>query len=457
MRVSWALIALAACYAPQPPAGAPCSETQQCPVPLICDRGLCVTTPAVFDATIDVVDADTTCVCTSATNLTCAGGDSTCVLGCFQEQGSNISRCHEMIVSNNVGVDDVDDVTSAITITGGTATFNTQTGAITGAMTRPAGIGVLNGIAFRTAGALGVFTFHALEIAPSGIIRFVGTRAVAFVVGTSATIDGVIDGAGGCDGISSCAGPGGGTGGFTTPALGCGPGGGSMTDDCGGGGGGGGTAGANGGAGAGPGGIGGPACIATTAEPLVGGSGGGAGDAGMAAPGAPGGGGGGGFQLSALEVITLRGTIDMGGGGGGGGPVAAGSSSAGSGGGAGGAILLEAPDVTLTPSAHLAANGGGGGGGGDTQTQIAGMNGARGGTSTTPASGGMAGGGSATAGGAGAAGTIGAQAGGDTPVTGNAGGGGGGVGVIYLRAASTPTTSGAIVTPPPGVGPVRTD
>jgi hypothetical protein len=51
---SWWFVALAACYRPSPPEGAPCANGIDCPAPLVCDRGVCVRDPLEDDASIEV-------------------------------------------------------------------------------------------------------------------------------------------------------------------------------------------------------------------------------------------------------------------------------------------------------------------------------------------------------------------------------------------------------------------
>ncbi|MBL0221002.1 MAG: hypothetical protein IPQ07_44925 [Myxococcales bacterium] len=295
---------------------------------------------------------------------------------------------------------------------------------------------MLDGIAFelRMTGTtpLGVWTFHRLTVMAPATLQFTGTRSAVFVVGTTVTIAGTISGPGGCSNQASCAGPGAGTGGSTVAATGCGAGGPGVADtdvnDGGGGGGGGrgmGGVGGLGGSALALGGTSGAACIAPTLEPLVGGSGGGTGGPGVVTR-CRGGGGGGALQITALEGISVSGTIRM------------------TGAGAKAAvrtprpstaarvrwwwrrrILLEANQVALTATAAPSVNGGGGGGG--ASYDVAGFAGADGTLTTTPATGGLGGGTTAGAGGAGAAGTSAASAGVSNA---NGGGGGGAAGAI---------------------------
>ncbi len=469
VRHAWILAVLSACFHPSPPEGKACANGTDCPDPLICDLGVCVRSPhdsgVDIDAPPDVsIDANLSCSCLGSM-LTCGGvAPVTCALGCMPQAPG--ARCYEVDPSNGVGLTSTNGLTMDITINGGVATFNTDSGAITGVVTRAAGQGVNAGIAFelRTTGTqpIGVWTFHRLGLNSGATIHFTGGRSAVFVSGTDAAIGGTIDGSGGCyAGDPMCGGPGAGLGGNTAPASGCGPGGvgasaSTGTADGGGGGGGGRGAGGVGGLGGadGTGGLAGGACVATTAEPLVGGSGGGIGGLG-AVTACKGGGGGGALQITAVDEITVDGTITVGGSGGEGGKadIAGANAGAGCGGGAGGTILLEARSVKLGPMAVVAANGGAGGGGGS--LGIPGSRGASGGLTTTPAIGGGAGNtGNGGAGGSGAAGAMPAGAG--VAGSGNAGAGGGGIGTIYVRTTPGNFTQAGVITPAAGSGPLRT-
>ncbi len=465
----WSLLLVAGCFHPNPQEGGACGAGMECPSPLICDLGICVRTPGDGsvgeDAPPDVaVDADLSCSCTGSKIVCGTGMETVCTLGCMPLTPG--ARCIEIDPSNGVGITAASTLSTDITVNGGIATFNTDTGAISGVITRAAGSGVLANIAFelRTTGAqpIGVWTFHRLSVNGGAAIRFTGARSAVFVSGTDLNVGGTIDGSGGCyGGEPSCAGPGGGLGSTAMPATGCGPGGAGSSasaqgGDGGGGGGGGRGAGAVGGLGGsdGIGGAAGAACVAAIAEPLVGGAGGGPGAQGAAPTRCKGGGGGGALQLTALDEISITGTVTMGGSGGEGGPPDpnTGNAAAGCGGGAGGALLIEAPKVTIGASAVLAANAGGGGSG--AAASISGNRGASGGLTTTPASGGaqVAGGGG---GGAGAAGAT-APTAGALSVIGNGGGGGGGIGTIYLRSSPGMLTQSGLTTPAAGTGTIRT-
>jgi hypothetical protein len=440
MRLGAAWLALFACYSPHAREGAPCTDDTGCPTGQMCFAGSCTTDP------------DPDCVCQEGL-LACPAGDTPCALGCID---APMAHCGQLVPSNALSVGS--GVTGAVTLDGETV-VDGDTGAITGGFTRAAGSGVDADVAYEVAGSIAVFSFHALSIPASATIRIAGTMPVAFVVASTASIDGTIDGGAGCgSGDRSCPGPGGGAGATVADMVAaCGIGGAGQTNapmgapDGGGGGGGGTGAGGTGGSVTlnnvvTPGGDGGgTGCMADALEPLVGGSGGGGGGPG-ASLAMPRGGGGGGFQLSVGGDLTIGGTITMAGGGGDGGGSGTGSggAAAGAGGGAGGAILVEATAITITGA--LAANGGGGGGGGvNVQVGTEGENG----RADAVAAGGGSGAGTSGAGGAGGCGSASAQPG--TSVTGslNAGGGGGGYGRIFLRAA-TLATDAATISPAAG-------
>jgi len=272
-----------------------------------------------------------------------------------------------------------------VTFPAGETRLNSDTGAITGMITRPANTintnveTSSNGIAFHqkmvNSIPVGVFTFADVTVQNGATLKIIGTAAVALVSQKHFVMSGLIevrpmDGTGAiCPPGNVVAGPGGSTGGAAghggptsmSPLPGNGPGGGGagvvslMVQPSGGSGAG--HAGGGGAASCGcyngmaqlPGGGG----IMFTNAPQ-GGSGGGGGGA------AAGGGGGGSIQIDAAGVITIGdGTglqgINAGGCGGQG-------ANGGGGGGAGGRIFLEAPYVQIGAQGVLAANGGGGGG-----------------------------------------------------------------------------------------------
>lgn len=419
-------VVLAGCYSPSPKEGAPCSVTSECPAPLVCEIGVCGRGGHGGPPDADMPDGealDDGAPADAALFVPSNGVDPTTALG----------------LTEPIVVD-------------GTATFNVDTGRINGALPRPAGTGVMNGIGYeqRMFGTtpLAVFSFRSLGVLEGGKIQFSGTRAVVFVVAREVSIAGEVELAG-CT-AGACPGPGGGNGTlYTSTAGGCDGGRGGTTNnnnagDSGGGGGAGGTNGAKGGdddengtvlAG----GAGGMACIPEMLEPLVGGSGGAGGGPGVVT-GARGGSGGGALQITAFVSIAITGVMDASGGGGGGGnadPNGA-NAGAGAGGGAGGSILLEAPMVSLAATGIVVANGGGGGGGGG--GAAAGQPGQRGTRSATPAAGGQPANSNNGNGGAGGADGV-AAVPGENVTDGNGGGGGGGVGRIRIRAGA-PTLSG---------------
>lgn len=173
-----------------------------------------------------------------------------------------------------------------------------------------------------------------------------------------------------------------------------------------------------------------------------------------------GGGAGGGLQLvSCGELLIGQGAvIDAGGGRGQGGRALTGLSSGGGGGGSGGNILIEAARVTI--SGTVVANGGGGGeGSAKAPSSVAGMDGADGSRTLSPAPGGN----SATLSGGegGAGGARNARAGDGQPPANSANGAGGGGGAvgrirIHVRVGTSPTTTGAVVSPAPVIGAVGT-
>lgn len=381
--------------------------------------------------------------CSGDVLTTCTGPATSCALGCSSDGDA---RCIAPRPSNGVDPVAAEALRGTTTISAET-TFDVDTGAITGGITRAAGAGNIDGIGyvqlppFAAGGApLGVFVFHSVTVDAGARVRFTGGRAVVWLVGDVARIAGTMDVSAG-QGAPSTPGPGGGAGGSATGlAQGCGAGGPGTGDaqdreDSGGAGGSAGAAGGAGGlSGTSPGGAPHVACLSASLEPLQGGSGGGTGSPGMDTAAARGGGGGGALQISALGMLEVTGTIHAGGAGGEGGVTGAASVSAAGGGGSGGAILLEAPTLIVAQGAILAANGGGGGGGAGFATgPRAGQSGGAGMTSPTAAPGGM-GFAVGTSGGNGGARGVAAQNGQGSSTPGNSGGGGGGVGAIVLRA-----------------------
>lgn len=395
--------------------------------------------------------------CDGNTLMAC-GGPVTCEIGCVDDTPTTDAHCLAAAPSNGVDPGDV-AMTESILITED-ATFDTDTGLITGGLQREPGSGVRSGIGYRAVAQpnstveLGVFAFRDLTIGHDATVQIIGSRAAVLLVGGVANIGGILDLTGG-RGDRTNAGPGGGIGARSTAehATGCGPGGDggkSITGTGGGGGGAGGSEGPQGGMGAGAAaaGTGHAACINALLEPLVGGSGGGLGANSSAASYARGGGGGGALQITALGSLELTGRIDAGAEGGAAGPLAGeGGGASGAGAGAGGGILLEAPMVTIADQAALTANGGGGGGGG---TSSAGTDGQHGPATNDYARGGDGGTGGAGGGTGGAANSpadVGQSAN-------HAGGGGGGFGAIAIRGTTRSLSSQAIYSPTPMEAPL---
>jgi hypothetical protein len=357
------MVAAAGCFDPRPPAGAPCGPGESCPAGLVCHEGVCVA--SAIDGGIADEDGASepdsgACVAACAgDNLVCGASTVACVLGC---DDAGEVRCRQLVPSN--GVTWLLGGTAELVLTG-RVRIDTSTGEIRDldneVTLRAAGAGDIGGITFATPGTLGVFGVASVTIAAGADVEVRGSRPLVLLVGGDVMIEGVLDASGGCsDGTKPCPGPGGGAGGTTGEAAGCGKGargtdtsGGDYPTHARGGGGGGAREPGAIGAGGTPGGV---ACGPTSLEPLAGGSGGGRGGA---TAGGAGGGGGGALQISAAGAITIEasGVIDAGGAGG---QTGQGTLDGGGGGGAGGAVLLEAERVTV--AGVIATNGGAGGG-----------------------------------------------------------------------------------------------
>ncbi|MCL4223267.1 MAG: hypothetical protein KJZ91_02190 [Myxococcales bacterium] len=407
---------------------------------------------------------------------TCTGGvedpPTNCAAGCLTDGGPH---CAEVTPSNGATLADLAGVTADLSIaTTTTIMIDGDDGSIVAytnqgpMIVRAAGAGLVSGIRFRTraqgggAPELAIFGVRSLELASGGRLRTRGDRAVLLLVERSAVIAGAIDvGAGRTPDQTAlecqdCPGAGGGRGATLLggEAGGCAPGlpGNyyATSHETGGGGGGLGGAGGRGGdSGASVGGDITPitGCPGASLVPLEGGSGGGRGSATGAVGGVSGGGGGGALQLTALVAIEVAATADLYAGGAGG--LGSASDYGGGGGGSGGAFLLEAPRVEVASGARVTANGGGGGSGREANR---GENGAR---AAMRASGGAGtgAGGNDGRGGLGGIGTDGNQL--ATAGMGGAdgtGGGGGGGGLVRINSVSPPSTTGAVVSPPPSVG-----
>jgi hypothetical protein len=144
--------------------------------------------------------------------VTCAGPRVACPLGCTTAGGDH---CVRLVPAN-----DVDPTLTSgampVALSSGIATFDTDSGAITGALTRAAGTGVASGIGYYQVGSeLGVFAMGSLSVLANAEARFTGARAVVFLSEGPIQVDGRIDLSAGCYGADrSCPGPGGGAGAF---------------------------------------------------------------------------------------------------------------------------------------------------------------------------------------------------------------------------------------------------
>lgn len=346
-----------------------------------------------------------------------------------------------------------------LVLTPGLYTLDTTTGMITGVPTPHVLAGTL--VAQPQGPMVRVVNLASFMVLDGAELDVTGMFGVIFVVHGNAGVGGTIEASAHVFGTpgESVPGPGGsdavvcngakiGTGGDGTAAT-------NLTS--GGGGAGGGAFGEVGGVGTdgdagghGTHGIGGVKVGTADLVPLVGGCAGGTGgdngDATILAGGRKGDGGGA-VEITALETVSVTGSVLVNGiGGGGAGPERAG----GGGGGSGGGIVLDGAGVTITSSAQLCGNGGGGGEGG--QAGTAGQIGQNGGCSeTAPATGGR----SVALGGDGGDGGYGGMPKGTAalrPNTGAGGGGGGGsVGRIHIRSrgGAAVIDPASIVTPNP--------
>jgi hypothetical protein len=329
-----------------------------------------------------------------------------------------------------------------LVLNAGTYTLDTDTGMLSGGSNPHVLAGAK--IAQQQAGPMvRVVNLASLMVNEGAELDISGSVGVIFVVHGSAGIGGIVDAGAHLFGTpgTSVPGPGGsdatvcngtkiGTGGNGTAAAdsaagGGGAGGGAFGET-----GGNGTDGNNGGHGVH--GVGGVKLGTADLVPLIGGCAGGTGGDDSSAALASGGrkgDGGGAIEITALEAVSVTGSLLANGlGGGGAGPERAGGGGAGSGGG----ILLDGAGVTLTGTAKLCANGGGGGEGG--LVTVAGVTGDNGACSeTAPATGGR----SAIQGGDGGDGGYGGMPKGTNALAamGGAGGGGGGgsVGRVHIR------------------------
>ena len=400
-------VAVAGCYRPSPPAGAPCANGE-CPSGLRCVDDICISGDPDGDGS--VADADLT------------------------------DAAPALVPSNGISPSLLDGATAMITAD--KLDFDTETGRIKSAnvVVREAGQGVRNGIGFAVVDGMGVFTATSMTVPNGNGWTAGGDNAWVLYAATTITVLGEID----AGATVNLGGPGGKSGGANTATLVCRGGAGLAYPGSfgeGGGGAGGATTGGDGGPANQPTfGIGGTQCDQPSTIPLRGGNGGGAGGfdtmTGMLRGGV-GGGGGGAIALVAMDAITITGVVGVPGGGG----DAHTNGDGGGGGGGGGAILLESPLILVEGA--LTANGGGGG-------APSGADGNRG----TIASANTATGGSFNGkrGGHGGAGTS-PPSDGETYDDGlgtmrRGGGGGGAAGRIEVKAILATVASDAVTSPP---------
>lgn len=351
------------------------------------------------------------------------GSRVVCALGC---ESAPFPRCALFSPSGVVTREDLAALgTRPIELTADT-TIHTDTGEIDGV--RRAGPGIVDGIGFRSTGAITVFTFASLAMRAS-VVHIAGPKIGAIVAADTIEIEAVLDAQGSCE--NNRPGPGGGAGGIPNgdAAQGSGAGTAGVTvpdfSAMGGSGAGHAAQGGTGGSSTAPGMTYGNALLV----PLAAGSGGGAGGSGSGSAGV-GGGSGGALQLVAGRQIRVLGAINAGGCGG----KAGAGEGGGGGGGSGGAILLEAPDVIV--AGVVAANGGGGG--------ASGADGANGIASDAPALGGV---GKSTGGKGGAAKMSAGSDGSAHRYAIGGGGGGGAAGRIRINTRTGAATISGSVSP----------
>ena len=294
---------------------------------------------------------------------------------------------------------------------------------------------------------------HILRVQTGTTLRLIGSAPVVFVATSEILIDGVVDAS--SRGTTSTANTGAGSNPASCLPTVAGNGASCMHGGSAGGGGGFGTFGGNGGSGgvshncvAGQngegisGGAGGPAAVTLPPAVVRGGCNGGNGAQGDGPAPGSGGRGGGAIGLVARDRVRVGATGKVHAGGAGGRGANNGRASGG-GGGSGGMIFVAGDMVTIEAGGVLAANGGGGGGGADGGAATAGDDAV---AASQVASGGPKDSNGGDGGNA-AFSTSAAQGGSNADRGG--GGGGGGAGVIRLQVgAGSPTTSGAVITPP---------
>jgi hypothetical protein len=401
------LIAVSACYAPTPLAGAPCDlALDNCPAGQHCEMtgtgAYCVALGSRVDSGMDGARPDT-------------------APGCF---GAGI--VHDVCLMPAPTID---------VMIAGDRTINTAT----------VGSGNCDSIMAQSGGpSLCMITGRTITIASASRLIGVGPNPLVLVASDTITVTGTIDVASRLSSLNP------GAGADTT----CGsPAGNSASEfeGAGGGGAGGsfGTRGGNGGTGRSPNQAtpGAQSSAAQSPTALRGGCSGGQGGAASGGGGnGVGGFGGGSVYVIAGSMIAISGAINASGSGGGPGTDGLNASGGAGGGGSGGMIGLDAP--TITSTGEIFANGGSGGGGGGDMPDRHGQPGSTPTAASIAAPGGAGGNGGGGKGGNGSVLTT-------APLSGNngtnpycsGGGGGGGAGVIRVFGVSA-SALGGVVSPP---------
>ncbi len=396
-------VGLGACFAPNPPTGAPCGDGK-CPSPLVCSPAT-DTCERVAQSTIDAPPGDD------------APAD-VLVIDAVDAPPGTPDAAIDAQLCYGVGfamVCPTVAVTSPLTVTANeTIDTTTSSRCIAYTGTAPGGLCVIAGT--------------SVSIPMGATLRGVGSKPLVILATGSLVVGGTID-------VASRSGQP--TGAGAQPAA-CSAGAAATGTQ-------GGTGGTFGGLGGNGGGVTstGPASAPTSAVTVFRGGCRGGNGAGMMA--GAGGNGGGAVYLIASTTITISGTINASGSGAANAMVTAG----GGGGGTGGMIGLDAPTVTAIAGASIFANGGGGGEGA-TPMKV----GSAGADPTMPLVGAIGGTGGANHGGDGGAGAAGATIAGGNGTNGgvcdrggaSGGGGGGGAGVIRVFPAQPLAGS---VSPPP--------
>ncbi len=397
MKLAFAASLLAACSFPTPSEEYACRTSDDCTSDRVCTQGYCVVGSQIMDGPAQ---------------------DTVQTFDCTTFPARHFDACA------------IPPPTGPLALTtAGTYTYDTTTGALLD----PAGGSSLPPGGMFTSGR--VLSVSSFRVAAGTTLRVTGTAPLVVAAWTTIEVDGTVDAS--SLGTAGTLGAGANPTGCASHAAVLGQ------NGAGAGGGGGGGAASNGGrggdgnGGANNGGVGG----ASIALPLLlGGCPGARGGNGNSTPG-DGGDGGGAVQLTARTSIAISATGKVLAGGAGGKPGQnSGSGGGGGGGGAGGMIGLEAPTLTASAGAVLAANGGGGGQGAGLTTGTAGQNGQ---PTAVRATGGN--GGSGGFGGLGGAQPNPLGGGGQTDGSGG-GGGGGAAGFIAIKAPAS-TTTGAIISP----------